>query len=103
MLWITQDRDWIDHIIEPGNSCSIERRGLVIVSAMTDAEFCMEKHHRCRPDQSLKPSRLRAFAERILRSALRKTSFGHRGRQTPRGPAGAFPDTDLTMHFTHSR
>ena len=46
VLWITQEGDVVDHILSVGESFPLERHGLTIVSAMSDAEFRIEKRTR---------------------------------------------------------
>ena len=47
VLWVTQTGDLADHIVEPGCAFMLERTGITIVSAMTDAHFSFEKTSAC--------------------------------------------------------
>lgn len=47
VLWVTQTGDLADHFIEPGCAFILERKGITIVSAMTDAHFSFEKTSAC--------------------------------------------------------
>lgn len=40
-LWLTQDNDPRDIVLEPGDGATIERDGLSIVSALSDARFLL--------------------------------------------------------------
>ena len=42
VLWITQEGDYVDHFVEPGDCFVIEHAGLTVVSAMTEAEFFVQ-------------------------------------------------------------
>jgi len=40
-VWLTQDNDPRDIVLEPGHEAVIERNGLSIVSALSDARFVL--------------------------------------------------------------
>jgi len=40
-LWLTQDSDPRDIVLEPGQEAIIERSGLSVVSALSDARFVL--------------------------------------------------------------
>lgn len=40
-LWLTQDNDPRDIVLEPGDGATIERDGLSVVSALSDAQFLL--------------------------------------------------------------
>jgi len=37
MVWITQERDWRDYVLEPGDVFVVTQRGQVLVQAIEDA------------------------------------------------------------------
>ena len=40
-LWLTQDNDPRDIVLEPGEEATIERDGLSLVSALSEAQFVL--------------------------------------------------------------
>lgn len=40
-LWLTQDHDLRDIVLEPGAGATIERDGLSVVTALRDAQFVL--------------------------------------------------------------
>jgi hypothetical protein len=40
-LWLTQDHDLRDIVLEPGDGATIERDGLSVVTALRDAQFVL--------------------------------------------------------------
>ena len=36
-IWITQERDWRDYVLEPGDVFVVTRRGQVLIEALEDA------------------------------------------------------------------
>lgn len=40
-LWLTQDGDLRDIVLEPGEGATIERDGLSVVTALSDARFLL--------------------------------------------------------------
>ena len=40
-VWLTQDKDPRDIVLEPGEEATIERDGLSLVSALSDARFAL--------------------------------------------------------------
>lgn len=51
-LWITQTGDAVDHILEPGGSLTLDRNGVSLVCAVTDAELRVEAAPAHRPRQA---------------------------------------------------
>lgn len=41
-VWITQDRDAADHVLEPGGTFRLDRPGLTVIQAMSPARVCLE-------------------------------------------------------------
>ena len=44
-VWLTQDNDPRDIVLEPGEEALIERDGLSVVTALSDAQFVLLSHH----------------------------------------------------------
>lgn len=44
-LWLTQDNDPRDIVLEPGEEATIERDGLSLVTALSDAQFVLLSRH----------------------------------------------------------
>ena len=59
MLWITQDGDATDYVLAAGDLLVIDRNGLTIIGALTDAWIALDGR-RARPADA-------SFLERILR------------------------------------
>lgn len=85
VLWITQAGDGVDHLIEPGCSFTLDRKGATIISAITDAELQIENSSWRGGDTIM--SRLLASVgleipaggpiERRLTAALMRCEAGH--------------------------
>ena len=50
ILWITQDADPRDVILEPGQSFTVDRPGLTLVSALSDARLRVSRVSASRPE-----------------------------------------------------
>lgn len=44
VLWVTQEGDLNDYMLRNGERFIAEKRGVVVVEAMTDATFCFSKN-----------------------------------------------------------
>jgi len=44
-LWLTQDNDLRDIVLEPGEQATIDRDGLSLITALSDAQFVLLSRH----------------------------------------------------------
>jgi hypothetical protein len=51
-VWITQDRDLADIVLEPGQSHSSKRRGQMLIYGLSDAEVEIAEMTRIQPRQA---------------------------------------------------
>lgn len=53
-LWVTQEGDFEDHFLDPGEKFVINREGLIVVQALEDARVGIEQEDKaCLPDLTL--------------------------------------------------
>lgn len=55
-LWITQERDLRDIVLQPGDAFILDRPGLTLVAALVNVQFAVEDPHRAMPSRDTKKS-----------------------------------------------
>ena len=51
--WVTQEGDFKDHFLEPGEEFAINRAGLVVVQALIDTDIGIKEGGLCSPNLTL--------------------------------------------------
>ncbi len=69
-LWVTQDGDLIDHVVEAGRQFWVTRPGTVVVQALDDASFKMSPNEHQVPVDYYKASAKQANSRHIPYNAM---------------------------------